>query len=334
MKKKILFTFDYELFLGAKSGSVLKCLIEPTEKVINVLNTYSFLGIFFVDTTYLTRLKSQNEKRAQEDFLLVKNQILSLVSQGHYVFPHIHPHWLDATYQKETNSWTLESTSKYRFEALSTEERELIFRSSIETLKEITNQCNPDYKIDSFRAGGWCIQPFADFRPFFSRFNIQNEFSVLTGQSYNSKAQQFDFRKIEFPEIYRFSNNVTLKDAKGEFTEFPISTMRISTTHIFLNRLWLKYLWKTGDRSIGDGQGVRAEEGATIGRSDLEMISIELLNRFKLFAYLSYTDNHEYIQFISHPKMLSPHNISIFKKYLKAVNKRYKVETDFKKLMN
>ena len=51
-KKLLLFTFDYELFLGDKSGSVQDCLITPTDHLISLLNKYEFKAYFFVDTVY------------------------------------------------------------------------------------------------------------------------------------------------------------------------------------------------------------------------------------------------------------------------------------------
>ena len=56
MKKKILLTFDYELFLGAKSGSVDNCLIVPTDMLLDVMERHQTKAIFFVDTTYIMRM--------------------------------------------------------------------------------------------------------------------------------------------------------------------------------------------------------------------------------------------------------------------------------------
>ena len=57
IEKTLLFTFDYELFLGKRSGNVLDSVITPTQEVLNILNEYSIRAIFFVDTTWLIKLK-------------------------------------------------------------------------------------------------------------------------------------------------------------------------------------------------------------------------------------------------------------------------------------
>lgn len=47
-EKQILFTFDYELFLGSKSGSVKNCMLEPTKNVVAILNKNNVKGIFLL----------------------------------------------------------------------------------------------------------------------------------------------------------------------------------------------------------------------------------------------------------------------------------------------
>src|ERR1700739_3552615 len=103
-KKNILFTFDYELFLGKKSGSVNRCVLEPTQKLLAIFSEYKISGaIFFVDTTWLIRLKEVafNNSAAKKDFEKIVEQLRDVVSRGHYVFPHLHPHWINASYLPE-----------------------------------------------------------------------------------------------------------------------------------------------------------------------------------------------------------------------------------------
>ena len=62
MKKHLLFTFDYELFLGLRTGIVQECMIDPTEKLISLFEDFNVKAVFFVDTTCLIRLKENAEK--------------------------------------------------------------------------------------------------------------------------------------------------------------------------------------------------------------------------------------------------------------------------------
>ena len=48
-KKTIILSYDYELFFGDRSGTVLKSIVEPTNKLMDVMGQNGFRGNFFVD---------------------------------------------------------------------------------------------------------------------------------------------------------------------------------------------------------------------------------------------------------------------------------------------
>jgi hypothetical protein len=333
-KKNILFTFDYELFLGQKSGSAAKCCIEPTNNLIGIFDRYKIKNaLFFVDTTYLLRLKENSNFNAQADFNKIKDQLQNLIQKGHYVFPHIHPHWLDAEYLSDINQWDLKNDIRYRFNALNIHERKVLFQQSVQLLYEIIHPVNSTYKIDAYRAGGWCIQPFTDFIPCFEEHNITADFSVLRGAVNTSEKQYFDFSITPSKDIYHFKNNPLIEE-NGKFSEYVISVLEIPKVNQFLNKILLKILWQLKQRSIGDGVGALASGGKSNSEKNklMEMVSLELLTDFRLPLYLKYIDVKEYIQFISHPKMLSAYNLMIFNKFLYKFTRRYEFETDYKNM--
>lgn len=335
-KKNILFTFDYELFLGKRSGSVDKCLILPTEKILDILNRYNMKCIFFIDTLYLIRLKEKSKEFnvAKDDEKKIHCQIQHIIKLGHYVFLHIHPHWLDAQYLQEINQWELEDFSNYRLSNIPVIEREKLFSKSVNLLNEILIPINKNYFCCGFRAGGWCIQPFEDFKPLFEKFNIKYDFSVIPGFAKKTTAQFFDFSRIPYKKIYCFEDDISTEVPAGQFTEFTISAIHISLFRKFLNKLVLKIL---SEQSYGDGHAVFPEklENKPITPSNTlrkpEWVSIEELTWAKLPLYLNFIKQNDYMQFISHPKMLMPHNLSTFEKFLAEVFSKYEIETDFRK---
>ncbi|HVA99380.1 MAG TPA: hypothetical protein VNG53_10840, partial [Bacteroidia bacterium] len=296
--KTILFTFDYELFLGERSGTVDKCLIEPTNRLLEILEQYNFKAIFFVDTTYLIRLSevSKNNEKAFCDFEKIKMQLRKIAEKKHEIFPHIHPHWLDAVYLEEINQWQLKKNDKYRFSSLVVEDKEMLFEKSFFILNEILQQINIGFKIDSYRAGGWCIQPFSDFIPYFEKHKIINEFSVLRGVSNFNDVQYFDFEITPKKNIYRFKDDICIEDSNGKYVQYSISTIKINKWSKFIERILLKYLWKMGNRSIGDGNGLATKKTQLHYKisSNLEMISIELLTKVKLPIYLKNIKKNNY----------------------------------------
>jgi hypothetical protein len=62
------------------------------------------------------------------------------------------------------------------------------------------------------------------------------------------------------------------------------------------------------------------------------MISVDYLNYIKVQEYKNYLKSNNYIHFISHPKMLSEHSLVQFSNFLSHITKKYRVETDYKKM--
>jgi len=335
--KKILFTFDYELFLGANSGSVESCMLKPTSKVVAVLEKFDLRGIFFVDTLYLVRLKEVASKsaKAATDFKLIQKQLVWLVNNGHCVYPHIHPHWLDAIYDSELNTWSLLDLSKYRFHSLTEQERIDAFDQSMDCLSEILRESSIPFSINAYRAGGWSIQPFADFSNLFDKYNIVADFSVMGGSRRDTNALSFDFSSIQpNSSPYRFNTQVASKSPNGKYLQFPISSLAMEAD-TFANRIMRKVLWRIKHgQNYGDGKGVKFVSNGESTKYDLhmEMLSIELLTLPKLRQYCSFINNNDYVQFISHPKMLSPHNLLVFKRLLSIMSDMYQIESDWRKI--
>ncbi len=323
--RHVIFSFDYELYLGIKSGSVDRCVLHPTASMLNILERHHAKAVFFIDTIWLLMLKEAGTAHtpAAADFHKVAGQIRDMAKAGHYLFPHIHPHWLDAGYLEDLNQWRLYDYSKYHFHALNEEQRDKLFGGSIDLLNEIILPVLPGYKPTAYRAGGWSIEPFSDFEPWFKKYGIK-----------------YDFSKIEDCPPYCFTKNMA-KDKEGGFAEFPISKVPLSTYTRLCNRVLLKYLWIKGDRGSGDGTGAIAgkmQSEALQGRREkkeqkTEMAAVELLTLARLSAYLKFLKTNTYMQFICHPKMLSQHNMKVFEFWMKYAFDTYEIETDFMKML-
>ena len=237
-KKLLLFTFDYELFLGKKSGTVESCLISPTKRLLSLLKTYEFKGVFFIDTVYLLRLKeiAQQYSKAAIDQALINEQLKTIIEDGHYIFPHLHPHWLDAVYLPDVNEWSLTDLRYYQFSSLPAEKQDYLFSNSMATIQSIVQNSTTDYKIDSYRAGGWSIQPFEYFMPYFLKSGIYNEWSVIPGKYLISDAHTFDFRNAPAAlPVYHFNNDVCIESNDGVFKEWTISCIAFSPIGKWLN---------------------------------------------------------------------------------------------------
>lgn len=323
--KKILLTFDYEPFLGSKSGSLEKCILQPTKALQLILNKYNAKAIFFVDILYILNLKKHTELGSQ--VIAITNQLKTLHNEGHYLFPHIHPHWLDAVYLKDENEFSLTNLSNYSLAKLEYTEIQYLFTQSIDFLKDI----GINYSQWGYRAGGWCLQPFSLFKNIFSSEKIMYEFSVLPGYKNENIDQAFDFLSITSNTPYYFSDAIEIPDEQGQFIEFPISTMQFNKIDIVADKLVRKYLWKINDRGWGDG--ISAQTAALkSGFINREMVSIDTLNISKLGKYKKKINRDDYMHWISHPKMFTKHGLKTFDIFLNYAHSKFSIDYDFKKM--
>lgn len=316
-KKELIITFDYEPFLGFKSGTSQNCLIKPTNAVQAILNKYNAKATFFVDTLYILNLKKY---KLQDEYIAITNQIKSLHNNGHCIFPHIHPHWLDAKFLSEIKQFDLSNLEKYALSSIDKNQIDELFSQSFSLLNEL----GIIYNEWGYRAGGWCIQPFTKFIDSFNKYNIKYEFSVLPNYKNEKQEQYFDFTTISKKTPYKFQNDVVTEDKTGAFTEFPISTIEISNSTILFSRIVNKYLWKTNDKGFGDGYGAQTSALKTTLQKS-EMISIDILNIAKLNTYKKFIKNNHYMHFISHPKMLTRHGLKTLDYFLKFAHSNFEI---------
>ena len=219
----IYITLDYELFFGKNSGNLNQCIINPTNKLITILNKYNIKATFFVDVGYIVKLQEYKKQypNLEKDYQLISNQIKDLAKNGHGIELHIHPHWEDTSY--DGKKWRFNTT---RYKLTDFNENEILdivtkYKNVLETISEKT--------ITTYRAGGWSIQPFKNIGKALAKNNIFIDSTVYPKGYYNSKSQSFDFRKSPSTKtIWNFSKDPAIEDKNGVFTEIPISSIKVS----------------------------------------------------------------------------------------------------------
>lgn len=315
-------------------------MLAPTSRLLNLLDQYGARAVFFIDMLYVHRLNeiAALYPNAQKDLDAVKRQIVAIANKGHYVFNHLHPHWLDAKYIAEENQWDLSDTSKYSFLALTEIERDFVFEKMMTLLEQILQGTRNKPLTDGFRAGGLYIQPFSIFRPYFERYKIKYDFSVLIGARGQLKdnSNRFDFSSVK-KNIYRFTEEVEVEDAAGIYCEYALrlfempfgARLRNSVLHRIHNRFRNDY-HKYGDGLSMSNLIVPDKKGAGISS---ETFSVELLNEVKLPLYLSEAKDRGYLHLLSHPKLISEYNLRIFSFFLDRITSQEEVEFDFEQFI-
>tara|TARA_R110002072_G_scaffold302060_1_gene483555 strand:+ start:19919 stop:20881 length:963 start_codon:yes stop_codon:yes gene_type:complete len=239
----IYLTFDYELFFGEESGTVEKCMLQPTEDLLELARGKNVSYTFFVDVGYL--IEAEKYPQLRTELQLVKTQINKMLTLGHDVQLHIHPHWEKATWD---GKWSMNISNSYKLSDFSEIEITAIVKKYKSYLDNITGN-----NTFVFRAGGWCIEPFILLKDVFKEVGIRIDSSVFPGVYLKTDNYSVNFLNAPRKSKYYFENSVCDEDEDGSFIEYPISSFRYSPSFYW----WLFGLGKlfpTSHKMIGDGQ--------------------------------------------------------------------------------
>lgn len=240
-------TFDYELFLGTKTGSVEKSIIQPTNLILEVFRRHNAKGIFFVDAGYLLKLKEYEHP----DLLKIKKQLKDIIASGSSVELHIHPQWLDARWKG--TEWHFDSFERFRLHSLPEPQRTDYVLNCVEILESITHK-----KVTAFRAGGWCIQPFSDLFNSLKRAGILLDSSVTPGMMRDELPHHYyHYQNTPDKTHYRFVDDPCSEDNNGPFIEYPVTTHYIHGLVLFFNTLMMK---NCDNNIFGDGKGLYSSD--------------------------------------------------------------------------
>jgi hypothetical protein len=307
MRKTVILTFDYEVFLGRNTGTIANCLIKPTNLILETLKANNAKAIFFVDAAWLIFLR----KNFPNDFQLVSSQLRNIIALGSSVELHLHPHWRYA--YKNGENIAVKSYRNYKLQSLNKKEINELFKESIALLENITR-----VKVCCFRAGGFCIAPFSKIKDAFEAFGIKYDFSVVPGLYLKEgKVYDFDFSKAPKFSFYNFQYDVTIPNRDGQFTEIPLSTYQNNPIYRLTNRL---ILGLKRDKIFGDGNGIH-EKSFYFMRSIIRRMRISRAfltidntsNIFFRFLITCHFSKSPLLVILSHPKTISSQAIGNLK---------------------
>jgi len=310
----IFITLDYEIYFGENHGSVGMCIIQPTEELIRIGEKHNIRFNFFVDAGFILKLKEHKSKYPilEKDYIAITEQVKRLSSLGHDIQLHIHPHWEDSYFNGE--KWII-NVKRYKLTDFNLPDIEDIVYRYKKILSDLTLK-----NIFTFRAGGWCLQPFTKLRESFKKNNISVDSSVFRKGYYVSDNYDYDFRNAPDKDIYKFEEDITIENQTGYFTELPISS--ITNSPLFFWRLFLlgrknPYMHKP----LGDGQAMPAPgyRKKLLTKYTNNPVSVDGYNAHLLERALSKLSNRNFnnMVVIGHPKALSRYSILKLEEFVK-----------------
>jgi len=321
----VFITFDYELFFGSDSGSIEKCMILPTNRLIEMSIKQNVNFTYFVDAGYLVKLKlfSKQFPVLEKDYSLVSKQLKSLVENGDSIQLHIHPHWERSFY--DGDKWVFEIDGNYALSDFESEEVSIIIKKYKEALESIISK-----PVTSYRAGGLAVQPFSNIKQDLLKSNIVIDSSVQNFGYKSTNSYAFDFREAPNKGSYRFESDVCKEEGEGSFLEMPIAGWKYSR-FFYLKLYLLGFLFPSKHKFIGDGNYVPTpnEKKIKLLYSRFDNISCDgfycskLIKAFKSFKKTGRTDT----VVLGHPKSQTLFSLKQLDKTIFYTKEKYNYST-------
>ncbi|GAB5417956.1 MAG: hypothetical protein Crog4KO_14090 [Crocinitomicaceae bacterium] len=317
----IYLTYDYELFFGNDSGTVEKCMLLPTKKLMKLCEGRKVRMTFFVDVGYL--LTAEKYPELTEEVSKVKAQIHEMIEQQHDVQLHIHPHWEKSSWSN--GRWSFGTDSHYKLSDFSKKEAAAIVRKYKNYLEGIIGR-----PVSTFRAGGWCIQPFDHLEEVFKETGIRIDSSVIPGDFLETASYAIDFREAPMKSNYRFQSDITKENQQGDFIEYPIGSLRYSP--LFFWRLYiLGRLFPAKHKMVGDGnflsQGGRKKRKLT--QFTIGHVSTDGYYASKLDAAVNKYENLQFddLVIIGHPKGNTAFSVEQLSRFIQKYHNKHQFLT-------
>jgi len=292
-------------------------MIEPTNDLFNLAFDKEVFMTFFIDVGYLIQAEKYPELKIELDS--VKEQIQKMISLGHDVQLHIHPHWENSEYH--SGGWIMNVDNCYKLSDFNQDESDSIVNKYKTYLEELIGR-----EVDTFRAGGWCVQPFSHLKDVFKETGIRIDSSVISGDFMMTKNYAIDFRDAPLKSKYSFKDDVCIENEEGIFTEYPIFSLRYSP--LFFWRLYiLGRLFPSQHKMIGDGmfisQGGRKKR--VLRTFTTGHVSTDGYYASKLDAALSKAINmqHEEMVVIGHSKGNTKFSLKALERFIEKNHKKH-----------
>jgi hypothetical protein len=228
----ILYSADYELFLGKNYLPEVDVLLRPTSDLLATCREMGIHTTLFVDTCCMRRYR----QLGRDDFPdSAEEQIRQAVTEGHDIQTHLHPHWLSTDLHESGNlfdpvRYLLGRSSDDPGECLKIISRYL--GDSRDYLSDLVRSVDRSYQCMAFRAGGYGLQPNAPIiiqALHDSGYTIDS--SIVPGLVSKTVVNEIDYRDVPRRANYWLSARTDLSgssdDHDGVF-EIPIASWRLS----------------------------------------------------------------------------------------------------------
>ena len=234
----LIITIDYELY-GDGSGDVFETMINPTEFFLELCKKHQIRSTVFFEVVEYLKLQEEWDKGNAMGYVsnpaqAIKDQIIKAYNEGHDIQLHIHPQWVNATYQEkgwlvDNRYWRMPQVPLNPDNDFPLGLEELI-KLAKNAIEDILRPIDSSYQCNIFRAGGFNIYPSEQIIPILRRNGFVADSSVFPGAYERSELSNFDYRNISNSVPYWWiDNSVTeIADSSRDFLEVPVFAKKMT----------------------------------------------------------------------------------------------------------
>lgn len=325
---RIILSFDYEIYFDGSNR--LDSLIQNTDEILKSAKKSNSKLVFFIDIYYLIKLE---EYGLSSHFDKLRNQILEMIDKGHEIQYHLHPHWINAQYNKDKDLWKYDQL-EYSFNDIIKIYGKTFaydkFNKGVNKMKEWFA-----YKPMAYRAGGLSIdQNQGELLELLIENKFEYDSSVMPGLYLQGKFIHIDHRSAPKKAIWNVDDTF-LSESKTSSIDSSIKEIPVMTINKFDIPLSDRIMTSLKYRAIS---AIIAKDDSlleNIGRPfDLEInqstypISITFdkskladILLLKYFTKTYFKKNANIMCILSHPKSFLNQSFEVFNTYLNWVDK-------------
>jgi hypothetical protein len=309
----LLVSQDYELFFQ-RSGSIENCLFEPTNMLLDFADELGIRITFFVDAGMLTCMQklAPSHPSLEKDLSKIRHHIESIHNRGHEIGLHIHPHWEDTRW--DNGKWDF-SRTRYQLRDFSGDEVSDIVIRYATVLNELC-----DGSVTSYRAGGFCVEPFDVLKDPLLQNGITIDSSVVPGARLNDDDKGFDFSRVPNKSWWYFDESPLTPGANGKFLELAITPVVLPFYH-YWGRAIDRLLGRQPAGVVGDGSskaiGKREIVRRLAGAGRVSELSMDVAKARQLTSSRLQAQNRNVWQVMGHPKLLGKPSLDALQKFIK-----------------
>jgi len=305
---------DYELFFH-RSGTVENCLFAPCDALMQFASIQGLKVTFFVDAGMLLAMERVGSKDRELSGVLSKVQrhIESIAKAGHEIALHIHPHWEDS--RSVNGRWEFGGT-RYQLQDFADDEVTRIVNDYSACLASLAGKAPTSY-----RAGGFCIEPFPHLGAVLAENGITIDSSIVPGAILRDADKGFDFGGVPDQGWWSFDSSPLQPVENGRFIEIPITPQKLPLLY-YWQRLVRRLTGSTASGSFGDGTSKaigRAEVLRRLaGLSRVAELSIDDAKASHLMTSRNLKQKRRIWHIMGHPKLASPRALDILARFIHA----------------